>query len=51
MTAPSRTRTAAAHMLAAWMGTRFYRTFRLTSEDDPAPFDFLLGRLDCLDLV
>lgn len=31
-------------MLAAWMGTRFYRTFRLTSEDDPAPFDFLLAQ-------
>ncbi len=28
-------------MLAAWMGNRFYRTFRV-AESDPAPFDFLL---------
>lgn len=41
MTAPSRTRIAAAHLLAAWMGGRFYRTFRV-AEDDPTPFDFLL---------
>lgn len=41
MTGTSRTRTAAAHMLAAWMGGRFYRTFRV-SDEDPAPYDFLL---------
>ena len=41
MTGTSRTRTVAAHMLAAWMGTRFYRTFRVADED-PAPFDFVL---------
>lgn len=45
MTGPSRTRAAAAHMLAAWMGGRFYRTFRL-AEDDPAPFDFVLAQRD-----
>lgn len=43
MTGTSRTRTVAAHMLAAWMGTRFYRTFRI-SPDDPAPFDFVLAQ-------
>jgi hypothetical protein len=40
---PSRTRVAAAHLLAAWMGGRFFRTFRLT-EGDPAPFDFILDQ-------
>ncbi|MGE3961846.1 MAG: hypothetical protein AB7F65_09215 [Dehalococcoidia bacterium] len=44
MTVPSRTRTAAAHMLAAWMGSRFYRTFRVTTDGDPAPFDFVLAQ-------
>ncbi len=43
MTGTSRTRASAAHMLAAWMGGRFYRTFRV-SEDDPTPFDFVLNQ-------
>jgi len=43
MTGTSRTRDVAAHMLAAWMGGRFYRTFRVT-EDDPTPFDFVLNQ-------
>ncbi len=34
-------RQAALHMVAAWMGQRFYRTFR-TIDEDPAPFDSLL---------
>ncbi|MCK9486152.1 MAG: hypothetical protein M0R73_05530 [Dehalococcoidia bacterium] len=34
-------RTASVHMLARWMGERFYRTFRL-AEDDRAPFDAVL---------
>ncbi len=37
----SAVRTASIHMLARWMGERFYRTFRL-SEDDAAPFDAVL---------
>lgn len=41
MTGPTRARTAAAHMLAAWMGGRFYRTFRV-ADDDPGAFDFVL---------
>lgn len=47
MTDTSRTRLAAAHMLAAWMGGRFYRTFRVANEgDEAAPFDFLLTQRD-----
>lgn len=43
MTDPSRIRSAAVHMLAAWMGTRFYRTFRVDEADaDTAPYDFIL---------
>lgn len=30
---------AALALLAAWMGERFYRTFRPVDEDDPSPFD------------
>ena len=38
-----RPRRAALTMLAAWMGERFYRTFR-PSDGDPAPFDALLDQ-------
>ncbi len=34
---------AAVSMVAAWMGNRFYRTFRV-SADDPAPFDAVLSQ-------
>ncbi|MPZ98464.1 MAG: hypothetical protein GEU80_03840 [Dehalococcoidia bacterium] len=34
---------AALEMLAAWMGERFFRTFRF-SEGDPAPFDAVLAQ-------
>ncbi len=36
-------REAAVHMLARWMGERFYRTFRI-AEDAPDPFDALLAQ-------
>ena len=39
----SRAENAALTMLAAWMGERFYRSFRLAA-DDPDPFDALLTR-------
>ncbi|MEX1022373.1 MAG: hypothetical protein WD058_04410 [Dehalococcoidia bacterium] len=40
--APSAARTAALHLLATWMGERFYRTFRPVEDADPAPFDAVL---------
>lgn len=47
MTELSRTRLAAAHMLASWMGGRFYRTFRVADDDaDHGPFDLLLMQRD-----
>lgn len=47
MTDLSRTRLAAAHMVASWMGGRFYRTFRVLGDDaEPAPFDLLLAQRD-----
>lgn len=56
VTGSSPTRTAAAHMLAAWMGGRFYRTFRIAeggpssenagSEAGAGAFDFVLTQRD-----
>ena len=43
LTTLSPTRSVAAHMLAAWMGAQFYRTFRMV-DDNPAPFDALLAQ-------
>jgi hypothetical protein len=42
---PEAVRVAALHMLAAWMGERFFRTFRLP-DDDPAPYDALVQQRD-----
>lgn len=46
MPASDGVRSAALHMLAAWMGERYYRTFRLLPDDDPAPFDAVLRQRD-----
>ena len=40
---PSRSERAALSMLAAWMGERYFRTFR-RSDEDPGPFDALLSQ-------
>lgn len=45
MTSLTPTRRVAAHMLSAWMGARFYRTFRVVDES-PEPFDLLLAQRD-----
>ncbi len=41
----TRDRLAALDLAAAWMGERYFRTFRL-AEDDPAPFDAILRQRD-----
>lgn len=39
-------RSAALHMLAAWMSERYYRTFRPDTEAPPDPFDAILKQRD-----
>ncbi|MDA0270130.1 MAG: hypothetical protein O2798_06945 [Chloroflexi bacterium] len=39
-------RGAAAHLLAAWMSGRYYRTFRIVSDEPAASFDVLMQQRD-----
>jgi hypothetical protein len=44
---PEGARCVGLHMLASWMGERFFRTFRVAAED-PAPFDAVLQQRERL---
>ncbi len=43
---PATVREAAVQMLAAWMGERYFRTFRIASDEPAEPFDALFRQRD-----